>query len=69
MGPTQSAVQWMQGTVFPGVKQPEDEDDTFPSLCQVMNGALFPSHLGFLVCCLSKAAVLYLCLIRQGQPR
>jgi hypothetical protein len=27
LGPTQSAVQQMQGTVFPGVKQPEDEDE------------------------------------------
>ena len=48
------------GDSLPRVKQPEDEDDNFPFLCQVMNGALLPSQLGFLVCCLSKAAVLCL---------
>jgi hypothetical protein len=43
LGPTQPPIQWVFGTISPGIKQPGHEaDHSPPSSAEVKNGGVIP---------------------------
>jgi hypothetical protein len=45
LGPTQSPIQWVMGTISPGIKRPGHETNhSPPSSAKVKNGGAIPPH-------------------------